>query len=110
MTQPPDRAPTVTHWITPLLLTLAVQSVSSFLQRMPPAAIEVRSGAMSVSALTTTLPLPRRACGCATLPTFATDQVRGDGRRSEELKAPKPRPAKPPDSKFVGVSKGERLR
>ena len=49
MTQPPDSAPSASHWITPLLLTLAVQSVSSFLQRMPPAIAPALADSYQVS-------------------------------------------------------------
>ena len=49
MTQAPDQAPAVSHWMTPLLLTLAVQIVSSFLQRMPPAIAPALTGTYNLS-------------------------------------------------------------
>lgn len=54
MTKPQDNPaglhPTqAAHWLAPLLLTLAVQSVSSFLQRMPPAIAPALTGSYDLS-------------------------------------------------------------
>jgi len=46
-------------------------SMSSRLQRIPPAAIEVTLGTMVSSSRMTRLPCGVRMCGCATLPTSA---------------------------------------
>lgn len=49
MSKSNGRIPEQGHWLTPLLLTLAVQCVASFLQRMPPAIAPALTGSYDLS-------------------------------------------------------------